>query len=513
MASNRLQNSIKNIASGFVSRFLIIILGMIVRTVFIKTLGNEYLSVNGLYSNILNMLSLTEMGFSTAMIYAMYKPLAENNYEKIASLMALYKKVYTIVGIVISLLGLCVIPFMDYIIKDPPNISYLTFYYILFLSNSAISYLFFAYKRSIIIADQKEYICNFYHNIANLTKSIFQIIFLLVFRNFTLYLVIQILFTFFENLFIARYSDKKYNAFKNKKVVPLLKEEKHEIWKNVKAMLISRLGHLLLNSTDNIIISAFVGLSWVGLLSNFTLIVDAVTGVLSQITHSITASVGNFFVKNEKKDGYDLFKKIDFMNFWLYGFSTVALIILLNPFITIWLGSKYALNFATVVAIAINFFVAGFMSTLWMFRTTLGLFSQGQYRPLIVAFLNIFFSIMFSFKFGLTGVLAATALSRAAVNLWYDPWIIHKKGFQISVKPFFKKYFIRIVLLVLIIFALHIISTKVVFSAGITFVSFLIMMIIVAVVPNVIFVFIYCKTSEFKYLLSVFKKISSKFVK
>ena len=316
----------------------------------------------------------------------------------------------------------------------------------------------------------------------------------------------QILFTIIENFLIARYSDKKYKAFNNKNINPLSKEEKNSIWKNVRALSISKISHVCLNSTDNIIISTFVGISWVGLLSNFTLIVDAVTGVLSQITQAITASVGNFFAKEEKKAGYELFKKIDFMNFWLYGFSAVAMIILLNPFITLWIGEEYTLNFSTVIVIAVNFLIAGFMSTLWTFRSTLGLFTQGQLRPIVVAVINIIFSIILSFKFGVTGVLAATAISRLCVNFWYDPWIIHKYGFGVSVKPFFKKYLFRVLLLVMIVFVMYILSIKVIFLNGITFISFTLMTVLVLIIPNCVFTICFYNLPEFKYFYKIIKK-------
>lgn len=388
MASDRLHNSMKNIASGFISRIAVLLLGMVVRTVFIKELGNDYLSVNGLYSNILGMLSLAELGFGTAVVYSMYKPLAEQDESKLASLMRMYKYVYRVIGWVIFLLGISIIPFMDYIIKEPPDIPSLTFYYILFLLNAMISYWFWGYKKSLLLADQKEYITTQIRIICSVIKSIFQILILIVLHSFTGYLILQILTTIGENLVAALYTQKYYHLPKEEDAQPLDQEERITIWKNVKALSLSRLGHVILNSSDNIIISSIVGVSWVGLLSNYTLIVDAITGVLCQITSALSASMGNFFISKTKKEGYQLFKRIEFMNSWLYGAASVCLITLFNPFIELWIGEEFLLKEVVVAVIALNFFVQGFMNTIWTFRTTLGLFTQGWIRPLVLVHLH-----------------------------------------------------------------------------------------------------------------------------
>ena len=341
MAESRTAKSIKNLFSGFFSRFFTIMLGMLVRTVFIKRLGNNYLSINGLYSNILNMLSLAELGFSTAMVYSMYRPLSENNHEELASLLDLYKKAYRIIGIVIFMLGMALVPFLSFLIKDPPNIDHLTFYYILFLANTSVSYLCFSYKRSIIIADQKEYITTIYRTGFHVIKTGFQIIVLLVFSNFTLYLLVQLICTIGENLAIAHKADRLYPALQIKKPERLNKIELQRIARDIKALMVSRIAHIILSSSDNLIISSLVSIYWVGILSNYTLIIDSITSVLCQITSALSASLGNYFVEKTNEEGYRLFKRIEFLNSWFYGICSIHLIILLNPFILFWIGIIY----------------------------------------------------------------------------------------------------------------------------------------------------------------------------
>lgn len=506
---SRVQNSILNMISGFGYRIFIMITAFVVRTVFIHCLDEVYLGVNGLYSNILNMLSLAELGFGTAMVYSMYSPLAEKDYNKIRQLMKLYKRVYSIIGTVVLFIGLALVPFLPVLIQDQPDIEGLTFYYILFLLNSVFSYWFFAYRNSLLQADQKAHIISNYSTLFNLIRSVLQIILLLVFHSFTIYLVTQMICTIAQNVSIAHKVKKEYPIFEKNKDDELSKKDKRKIFRDVKALMLSKVSFVVLNSTDNIIISAFVGLKWVGLLSNFVMITDAVTGIITQITAAIQASLGNYFAKESKEEGYILFKKVDFLNYWLYGFAAIALFTLLNPFVTIWLGEKFTLNTGVIAALASNFFVAGLMNTLWTFRSTLGLFTQGLYRPIIVAIMNVVLSITLSYPWGSAGVLAATSISRLCVNLWYDPMVLHKYGFNKPLKPFLFKYLRRIVLLIAMGFIMQQISGFI-FAEGIGYGNFIVMVILTAIIPNLIFLLLYFRTEEFKYYLNLIKKIVCK---
>lgn len=498
----RLQNSISNLISGFVYRMVIMLSGFVVRTVFLHYLSTDYLGINGLYSNILSMLSLADLGFGTAMVYSMYKPLANKDYVKLKQLLLLYKKVYTIIGTIIFLIGMSLIPFLDILIKDTPDIDGLTFYYILFLLNSCMSYWFFAYRNSIITADQKAYIISNYHTIFNLIKCTLQIFVLVAFHNYTIYLLVQIGCTIAQNVALAIKAKKMYPVFDASIVDTLPQEDKKTIFKDVGALSLNRIAHVALNGTDSIIISAFVGIRWVGLLSNYSIVTEAITGILTQITGAITASLGNFFAIKDSNSGYLMFKRISFLNFWLYGFSFVSFAVLLNPFVTLWIGKEYVMSESVVIAIATNFFVAGFMNTLWVFRSTLGLFTQGKYRPLIVAAINIILSIGLSFRYGVFGVLIATSLSRACVNLWYDPWLIHRSGFHCSVKPFFILFLKQIILMVAITVFLWCIS-NLVFTENITPLRFCFMVGITAIVPNAVFAIAYHKREEFQYFVNL----------
>lgn len=504
MENSRLKNSALNFASGFAGRVLTILLNFIVRTIFIHCLNEAYLSVNGLYSNILTVLSLAELGFGSAMVYRMYAPVAVNDYQKTAALLHFYKKIYAIIGVVIFGLGLCVIPFMDYIIKDKPDVPGLTLYYVLFLINTTVSYWFASYKSSVLYADQKEYVKTNAQNATAILQSILQIVLLLIFRKYLLYLLVQLDCNIFLNLYVAHLVDKRYPELKKHRDARLSIEERGQIKKDAEALVLSRFGHVVLNGTDNIIISAVVGVLWVGRLSNYSLICDSITGVLCQITAAITGSLGNFFATEDKRAGYALFQKVEFLNFWLYGFSFVALVTLLDPFVQLWAGGRFVLGLSISAAIAINFFVAGYMNTLWVFRSTLGLFKQGKFRPILVAVLNIVLSIVLGKLWGVFGVLFATFLSRASISLWYDPIVLHKYGFGVSCKPFFLRYLKRILLLAAVSLAMLAVRS-VILPAEATILRFAAMTAITAVAPNAVFWLAYRRCDEYAYFKSVVK--------
>lgn len=504
MGNSRLKNSALNLATGLLGRMLTIILNFAVRTIFIHCLDEAYLSVNGLYSNILTVLSLAELGFGSAMVYHMYEPMATHNYQKVAGLLLYFKKVYFVVGVVIVALGLCVIPFMDVIIKDKPDVPLLTLYYVVFLLNSGLSYCFAAYKGTLFSADQRDYVKTNVQNMASIIQAVLQVLLLLLFRAYLVYLLVQLAGTVFVNACVAYLAGKKYPEVSKYKNEQLNDGEKQQLLKNTGALFLTKVGHVALNGTDNIIISAVVGVLWVGRLSNYTLICDSVTSVLCQITAAITGSLGNFFATEDKHAGYALFRKVEFLNFWLYGFSFIALATLLDPFIRIWAGERFVLGLPISIAIAINFFVAGYMNTLWVFRSTIGLFKQGKFRPILVAILNIVLSIFLGKLWGVFGVLFATFLSRAAISLWYDPLILHRYGFEVSCKPFFARYFRRVLLLTTILIVMLTIR-YVVLSSATTILRFAVMTMFTAIVPNAIFWLAYHRCEEYAYFRSIVK--------
>ena len=304
MNNSRTKNSIINSIYAFTSQILTIVLSFVVRTVFIKVLNAEYLGLNGLFSNIITMLSLADLGIGIAIPYTLYKPLSENNHEKINILMKAYSKIYIFIGVTIFTIGLAFTPLIKYIIKDMPNIPNINLIYILFIINSSISY-FCIYKKMLIDSDQKSYIPK--RIIFNMTilKSIFEIIILIFTKNYILYLLISIFVTLLQNILISRKCDKLYPYITQKTNKKIEKSDVLDLKKNISALVIYRVGIVALNGTDNIIISKFISVVMVGIYSNYLLIVNSIYGIISQIFDAITASIGNLVVSTNDKKSED----------------------------------------------------------------------------------------------------------------------------------------------------------------------------------------------------------------
>ncbi len=440
---DRQKKSLRNFAYGILAQSVTLLLNFAVRSVFIYTLDKVYLGVNGLFTDILTVLSLAELGFGSAIIYAMYKPLADKDTNKLQAIINLYRKVYWCIGLIVAVLGVAVIPFFPYIIKDCPPIPHLTFIYLLFLLNSVSSY-FFAYKRSVLDADQKSYVCYKYRLCFCVLRSIAQMACLYLLQSFILFLAIQVAATILENIAITLYVNRHYPFLATRNKQKLDKSEISVIRKNVYALMLSRVARVIYNGSVNIVISATVGIICVGLYSNYVLIVGAILMILNQVTEAIRAGVGNYIATQPKEQHILLFNKIDFCNFVLYGFSAIMLFVLINPFIALWAGKDYMLSDACAMVIAINFFIQGILDSLWLFRSTLGLFTQGKYRPVFSAGLNIALSILLGRYFGIVGVLLGNTFARILVNLWYDPYIIFKFGFNAKPWRYFARYALRI---------------------------------------------------------------------
>jgi len=441
----RIENSIKNSAVGIASQVVTTIVGLIVRTVFIRQLNSDYLGVNGLFSNILTMLSLAEMGLGSAIVYNMYKPLAEHDEKQLARLLNLYKSAYRVIGVIVAAIGLAIIPFMGFIIKNPPAVDHLTFIYILFLANTVSSY-YFAYKRSLYQADQKQRVIKAIHAIIIITKGIFEILILILSRNYVLYVVIQIAFTFLENLIISIRADKEYDFLKKYKAEVLPKNERKSIFENIKATFLYKFGGVALNGTDNIIISALNGVTDVGLLSNYSLFTTSIDMFLGIVSGSLTGSVGNFIAKEPAERHEKLLNDMTFLHFVMYGLIMVGSVAVLNPIIVIWAGPEYLLGTTVVLVHCLNLYINGMLGPVWTFRSTMGLFVYGKWRPMISAIVNLVVSIALGKMLGLIGVLLGTTVTRVFTNSWYDPYVIYKHGLKKSVG----KYYIRQILYTLV---------------------------------------------------------------
>lgn len=502
----RTKNSIRNIGAGVIGQLISTAISFISRTIFIKCLGSSYLGVNGLFSNILSILSLAELGVGSAIIYNMYKPLAEKDKEKIIALMKFYEKSYRSIGIFIGLIGLIILPFLDFIIKDKLDIPNISLIYMLFLLDSVVSY-FFAYKRSILTADQKNYINVMNQQLFNIIKVILQIIILLMTKNFLLYLIIQIICTFISNLSISIKVDKMYPYLKDKNNYELDKESKTKIFKNVTALMCQKIGSVIVSGTDNILISSFVGVYSVGLYSNYSMIINIINSFLGQITTALTASIGNLNATEKVNKAKEIFEITFFINNWIYSFCSICLLVLIDPFISIWIGNNFIMGKSVVFIIILNFFIKGMRQSTIMYSNTLGLFWQERYKSLIEAFINLVVSIVLLRKLGIVGVFLGTFISTMTTCFWFEPYVVYKYGFKTSVLDYFKRYLSYLVVTgVSTIITYYICS----FINVNSFIGIISRLLICIIVPNIIFIIVYCRSKEFNYLFKIIKCILNK---
>ena len=467
-------------------------------------LNDEYLGVNGLFTNIITMLSLADLGIGIAIPYSLYKPLAKKDEHKINVLMNFYKKVYTIIGIAVLLIGLSLTPFLGLIIKDiPKNVPHLSLIYILFVIHSASSY-FFVYKKFLIDSDQKGYITSRIIFTFSTLLSIIQIILLVTTKNYILFLLSSIILVIIQNIYISSKANKLYPFIKNKTDEKLEKEDMEGIKKNVSSLFIYKVGTVIMNGTDNIIISKFIGLIIVGFYSNYVLIINSITTVLNQIFNAITSSIGNLVVTTNKKRSKEVYDNLNFANFWLYALFGVCIIVLINPFINIWIGKKYVMGFSIVFLLVLNFYVLGMQSVTNSFRNAYGLFWIAKYRPIIMVIINIVISVVLVQFIGIEGVLIGTLISRLVTTAWLDPYIVHKYGFEISPKSYYIDYLKYLVIFI----AISIILNYFVSMITINNIFILILIAILVVISvNVILVLLFFKTSEFNYFYDKIKKI------
>lgn len=503
---SRTKSAIKNLSFALVGQVLGLIISFIARIIFIKFLNSEYLGLNGLFSNILSMLSLAELGVGTAITYSLYKPLAEKDNDKCAMLMQLYKKIYTFIGLLIFILGVLITPLLPYLIVDMPDIKEIYLVYVLFVTNTSISY-FFSYKRNLIIADQHRYIATLYRYSFYCLYNVCQIVYLVLFRDYIGFLVIQILSTFFENVFISIKADKMYPFLKDSKKHKLDKKTKKEIIKNTKAMMMHKIGGVVVNSTDNLLISKMIGLVTVGIYSNYLLITTALNTVLGQVYNSLTASVGNMVVTNSKEKHFIVYKKIEFLTYWIYSFASVCLICLFNPFITVWIGKEFLFSFEIVLVLTLNFYITGMRKTNLTFREASGLFEKDKWKPIAESIINLVSSILLALKFGVIGVFLGTLISSVTTCLWVEPYVIYKYDFK---RPFKEYIFTYIKRFLLFIFMAGITYTICYFISFTGFIKVIVNLVIALIIPNVILFVVYHKSEEFNYFKILVGKIANK---
>lgn len=482
MQKSRLYYSLKNTVFGILTQTVTLILTFTNRSLFIRFLTVEYLGCNGLFSNILSMLSLAELGIGPAIVYSLYKPIADNNKQKIQAYMNAYKKAYFVIAGVIAIAGLCLIPILPYIIDNTTNIAVgeLRIIYVLFLSNTVLSY-FFTYKRSLLSASQHEYINSLNTTKFNIIRNILQIILLYFTRSYYAYLLAMILCTVLSNISVSRKCDKLFPYINGNKE-KLHRKEKKQLYKYVLAQTSHKVGGIVVSSTDNLLITLLVknGIYLVGLYSNYLMIISAVKGILTTIFNSLTGSIGNLNTENNIQRRKKVFDDIFFLSCFFYGVSGICIMCLIQDFIKLWLGDIYLLNTGVILIVIINYFVTGLRTPCQLYNTTLGLFWNDRFKPWIEAAINLIASVILIHFYGLIGVFLGTLISTMTTSFWVEPYLLYKYGFQMKLRNYFFNYGKYILETIIIGTVLYTFSQKIICinwviwiakAFGITFIS------------------------------------------
>ena len=504
----RTKNAIKNISISVFSQVIIILLGFISRRVFIDSLGAEYLGVNGLLTNVLSMMVLIEGGIGISITYNLYKPLAENNHKKITALVQLYKKVYTALAFIVLGISIILYPYMIRMMNGGHSIVNINLVYFIFVAKNMVSYLT-AYKWALINADQKGYVLARANLLFQILTTVSKMIILVLTSNYILYLLIELGIYTVQVLWNGAIVNKRYPYIKTKEKYEIDKDTKENINKNVKAMFLHNIVGYCVYGTDNILISAFVNVATVGLYSNYSMIINQLSALVSPILSGIGAGVGNLIATEDSNKTYSIFKVTYFVNFWIYSFCVIFLFNTLEPFIALWLNNdNLLLDKVTFIFILVNFYLNGLRTSIGTFKSKAGLFSQDKYIPVIEGIINLVASIILAKKFGLVGIFIGTTISTVAIQLWNQPRIVYKHVFNIPVIEYFRKFIFYIVLTILV----GILTTNVcnLVSISSPWIYLIIKGIICVLIPNIVYIFVFYKTEEFTYLWNTIKPMLTK---
>lgn len=500
----RKQKSLKNIIASVFLSIITTVLGFVTQRVFAHNLGVELLGLNSLFTSIISVLSVVELGIGPAMIFHLYKPLAEEKTNEVKSILKLYKKCYNWIAIIILLLGLIMIPFLPLLVKQALEVNiYIIF--MMFVIDSSISYLI-TYKRSILLADQNSYIVSIIHLFYVIICNLLQILILIYLKNLYLYLLVKIVIRIIENVITTIIANKKYPYIKDKNVDDVEPKIKKDIFIKVKGLLFHKVGTAMVMGTDNIIISVSkgLGLTSTGLYNNYYLITYAVSNVLGEIFNAITSSVGNLLVKEDINYSYSIFKKLMFINFVLTSVCSIGILILAQPFITWCFGKEYLLPFSILGIIVIKFYMTCMRSSLGVFKDASGIFYEDRYIPVIESIVNLFASVILVNIFGLAGVFLGTIVSSCVVVFYSLPKYVYKGVFHKNVSQYILMYF-KYFGLALVTACMCLYMTNFIVIENIFF-SMIVKGIVTLVIIFIIYLIIFNKSEEYKYFLELIKR-------
>lgn len=503
MKIERTRNASRNITFGIILKVYQIVCPFVIRTAMIYILGMEYVGLNSLFNSILQVLNLTELGVGTAMVYSMYKPIAEDDRDKICKLMHLYKVYYRIIGLIIAVVGIAITPVIPFLIKKNTQVT-LNIYYLYWmnLGYTVLSYWLFAYKNSILSAHQRNDVVSKVLLITNTCIYIVQLLLLLLFKNYYYYLLALLMGQALGNVATAIVADRMYPQYKAKG--KLGKDEVKNINGRIRDLFTSKIGGVVQNSSDSIIISAFLGLTTLAKYNNYYYILNSILGFVVVLFNSCLAGIGNSIVTESKEKNYKDLKKIAFLTEWLCGFCACSLVCLYQPFMKIWVGNENLLSFGVVICLAIYIYILITNQMLCLYKDASGIWHKDRYRPLITALANLLMNLALVNYWGVYGVVLSTVVSMLFIGM---PWLIHNLFSEIFHRsPFeFVNKLIRYAITTVFISIVTFCICNVISDRGLA--TFFLKLVICLCVPNLLFFIMYYRQNEFKESLHLLNRL------
>lgn len=506
MKIERTKNTARNLFFGIITKIYNIIVPFLMRTAMIYLLGMEYIGLNSLFTSVLSVLNLAELGVGTAMTFSMYKPIAQGDKSKICALMRLYKIYYRIIGAVILGLGLCIIPVLPMLVKKdlPPDVN-LYVLYIINLLATVFTYWLFAYKNCLLYAHQRNDVTDKIGYIVNTVKYAVQLLFLFWLRDYYVYIIIMLLSNVVSNITTALVVDKMFPEYKA--VGKLPKNEVKIINTRIRDLFTSKIGLVVVDSADTIVISAFLGLTALAQYQNYYFILSTIYSFITLITNSSLAGIGNSIVTESEKKNYNDLKKFTFIFSWLSVFSVCCFLCIYQPFMKLWVGEDNLLPYGMVIMFSSYFFIKEINAVLNVYKDASGIWHKDRFRPLITALVNLVLNLIMVHFWGLYGILFSTILSMLVVGM---PWVIHNVFSEIfKCRPW--KYILDVLIyavicavsgLICVVVSKFILFDSLVLTIGLR-------LVVCLIIPNVIMFVIYRKSPEFKSLVSMLNGLTN----
>lgn len=503
MSDSRTKNTLRIIRSGLISRMISIVLPFINRTIIIYFLGAEFTGLSSLFTSILSVLNIAELGFHSAVVYSMYEPVAKKDDQRVCELLTLYKRIYHFVGIFILALGMCIMPFLSKLINGsvPSGINLYVLYF-LYLFNAVLSYLLFSYRESILMANQRQDISQTVRALVKVLQCILQMLVLIGTRNFYAYLIVEITCTGITNLALATETKKRfpqYECVKSKVSMP------ESIKKQVGGLLVGKICDKARNSFDSIILSAFFGLTTVAIYDNYYLIYSALYSIMLVLCNSMAASIGNSIITETVEKNYENLLKFSFIQAWISGWITICMLCIYQPFMRLWMGESLLFPEIDMILMCVYFYVINMNNIRNQFVSGTGMWWKLKSSYAIEAVANILLNIILGKIFGITGVILATILTIFFINFLWRTIVLFRNYFrEMSLKSFLMGHLGWASAIIFAAVITYIVCTRVQFGL---ISQVLFNGILCVVLPNVILLALFFKTKQFKEAKSFGKKI------